>query len=119
MKQRSEQEALVTARPSHDAGRSRRTAALPKFGLLPALLGGLLISVSMASSTEAATVDCQANRPGAGSVLYLYFPTATDSNFPDDPGGWGISTSPLEPFDISEGSGREVSMTLSVALEER
>ena len=103
MQARNCQECPVDSRSAHaDHGRRRREAATPRCGPLPAILAGLLISSSVASSPQAAVVDCQANRPGAGSVLYLYFPTATDSDFPDDPGGWGISTSPLEPFDISD-----------------
>lgn len=50
----------------------------------------------------AAVVNCQANRPDARNVLYLYYPTATDNDFPDDPGGIGISTTPLESFDVAD-----------------
>jgi hypothetical protein len=103
MQERNYQEGSVDARSAHaDDGRREHEAAPPRFGPVPAILAGLLISLSIVSSPRAAVVDCQANRPGAGSVLYLYFPTATDSDFPDDPGGWGVSTSPLEPFDISD-----------------
>ena len=31
---------------------------------------------------RAALVDCQADRSGDGLVLYLYFPTSSDSDFP-------------------------------------
>lgn len=72
------------------------------FSRLFTMLASLLISLSITSSAQAALVDCQANRPGAGSVLYLYYPTATDSDFPDDAGGWGVTTSPLQPFDIAD-----------------
>ncbi len=69
---------------------------------LASMLASLLVGSSLMSSPRAAVVDCQANRPGAGSVLYLYFPTASDSDFPDDPGGWGVSTSPLAAFDVAD-----------------
>lgn len=102
MQEQNYQECPVTAQSAADDGRREHETAPPRFGPLPAILAGLLISLSIVSSPRAAVVDCQANRPGAGSVLYLYFPTATDSDFPDDPGGWGVPTSPLEPFDIND-----------------
>ena len=33
------------------------------------------------SAAHAAVVNCLANRPGAGNVIYLYYPTSSDSNF--------------------------------------
>ena len=69
---------------------------------LPKTIVGTLISCALAAAANAAGVDCQASRSGAGSVLYLYFPTGQDTDFPDDPGWLGISTSPLEPFDIAD-----------------
>lgn len=54
------------------------------------------------SAAQAAVVNCQANRPGAGNVIYLYYPTASDSNFPDDVGDLGLTTSPLAAFDAND-----------------
>lgn len=55
-----------------------------------------------AQFAHAAAVNCQADRASAGSVLYLYFPTSSDSNFPDDVGNIGITTSPLAAFDVAD-----------------
>lgn len=49
---------------------------------------------------RAANVDCQADRSGDGLVLYLYYPTSSDNNFPSPM--FGETTSPLEPFDASD-----------------
>jgi hypothetical protein len=54
------------------------------------------------SSARAAVVNCQADRPGAANTIYLYYPTASDSNFPDDVGSAGATTSPLAPFDVAD-----------------
>lgn len=50
----------------------------------------------------AAAVNCQADRASTGSVLYLYFPTTSDSKFPDDVGSIGITTSPLAAFSVAD-----------------
>ena len=49
---------------------------------------------------QAATVNCQADRSGDGLVLYLYFPTASDADFPSPM--FGETTSPLAPFDAND-----------------
>lgn len=64
--------------------------------------GCLILLWVSADPATAAVVNCQANRPGAGNVIYLYYPTTSDSNFPDDVGGIGITTSPLAPFNVSD-----------------
>ncbi len=90
------------------------------FSSLFTILVSLLIGLSITSPASAALVDCQANRPDAGSVIYLYFPTAIDNDFPDDAGGWGITTSPLQPFDISDlDSGVGTTAELRNAITER
>lgn len=63
---------------------------------LAALIG------ATAQGARAASVDCQANRANTGSVLYLYFPTADDSDFPDNVGDIGVTTSPLANFDVAD-----------------
>ncbi|GGY07063.1 hypothetical protein GCM10007160_38200 [Litchfieldella qijiaojingensis] len=69
---------------------------------------------------NAAVVNCQANRPDAGNVIYLYYPTTSDSNFPDDVGGIGETTSPLAPFDVSDlDSGIGTTAELRSAITER
>ena len=103
MQKKNRQKCSVSDRSKHaPESAPGQMATSPRFGPLSPIIGGLLISLYFGSPTQAAFVDCQASRPSAGSVLYLYFPTATDSDFPDDPGGWGVSTSPLEPFDIND-----------------
>ena len=51
---------------------------------------------------NAATVNCQANRPDANNVIYLYYATTNDSNLPDNIGDIGLTTSPLPPFDVND-----------------
>ncbi|MBJ3764267.1 hypothetical protein ILP92_16075 [Maribius pontilimi] len=51
-------------------------------------------------TAQAATVDCQADRSGDGLVLYLYYPTSSDSDFPSPM--FGEVTSPLAPFDAND-----------------
>ena len=85
--------------PNSDRHRSPTAST---FRLLRYAAGGSILCCAFLTAGHAAVVNCQAARPGAGSVLYLYFPTSQDTDFPDDPGGWGISTSPLEPFDIND-----------------
>lgn len=63
---------------------------------LAALMGVLT------QTARAAGVNCQAGRAGTGSVLYLYYPTANDSNFPDNVGDIGVTTSPLADFDVAD-----------------
>jgi len=83
--------------------RTQPTQRCPlSLGLIGTTIAAAIFYWTMTTATHAATVDCEAARPSAGSVLYLYFPTSQDTDFPDDPGGWGISTSPLEAFDITD-----------------
>jgi hypothetical protein len=67
------------------------------------LLAGCLLAILFTISGTpgwAASVDCQADRSGDGLVLYLYFPTASDSDFPSPM--FGEVTSPLAPFDAND-----------------
>lgn len=86
-----------------------------------ALLVSLLVLIAAGMSpANAATVNCQANRPGAANVLYLYYPTASDSNFPDNVGGVGETTSPLAPFDVADlDAGIGTTANLRTAITER
>lgn len=63
---------------------------------------GLMLAAFFATLPQAlaASVDCQANRSNTELVLYLYFPTAEDSDFPAEI--FGEVTSPLPPFDAAE-----------------
>jgi hypothetical protein len=57
-----------------------------------------------AATAPASAQDCPAsvlNSPGKKSTLYVYFPTAVDNGFPEY-GATGQSTSPLNPFDMSQ-----------------
>ncbi len=49
--------------------------------------------------TWAAVVDCQASRSGASNVLYLYYPTSQDNNFPTELSG--TTTGPVPAFTVS------------------
>jgi len=49
----------------------------------------------------AAFVNCDAPRPNATSVLYLYYPQTDDSDFPEF-GVATVSTSPCQDFDVNE-----------------
>ncbi|WP_299852502.1 CARDB domain-containing protein [uncultured Roseovarius sp.] len=59
-----------------------------------------LLLISGTTFSHAASVDCQADRSGDGLVLYLYFPTSQDSDFPTPI--FGEVTNPLEPFDAAD-----------------
>lgn len=73
---------------------------LPK--ALQIAAGLLLAFVLTIAGTDirAASVDCQADRSGDGLVLYLYYPTASDSDFPSPM--FGEVTSPIAPFDAND-----------------
>lgn len=60
----------------------------------------LAASFSISSPALAALVDCQANRTGDGLVLYLYYPTSSDSDLPSPM--FGETTSPLGAFDAND-----------------
>jgi hypothetical protein len=101
MRYHSNVENTAIVKTSH--GNAWRSAC----GIEPArrLARGLAVAMLIAGSTQishAAGVNCQANRASAGSVLYLYFPTSSDSNFPDDVGSIGVTTSPLAAFDVAD-----------------
>jgi hypothetical protein len=87
---------------------------------IPHLTGLAMLLAGMALPAQGAVVDCQANRPGAANVLYLYYPTATDNNFPDDVGSVGETTSPLPPFDVADlDAGIGSTADLRAAITER
>ncbi|MCV3274069.1 CARDB domain-containing protein [Roseobacter sinensis] len=59
-----------------------------------------LVFTITGTDIRAASVDCQADRSGDGLVLYLYYPTVSDSAFPSPM--FGEVTSPLAPFDAND-----------------
>ncbi|MDJ0730526.1 MAG: M66 family metalloprotease [Crocosphaera sp.] len=63
-------------------------------------IGITATGIIFSPAVNAAVVNCQANRPDASNVLYLYYPTANDGNFPEF-GTTSINTSPLAPFDVT------------------
>lgn len=73
-------------------------------------LGGLFFIAAFAAlfatppSVLAATVDCQANRSNTELTLYLYFPSAEDSDFPASItfNGSPVTTGPIPAFDASD-----------------
>ena len=84
------------------------------------LCGYFILLCGSVDPANAAVVNCQADRPNAGNVIYLYYPTASDSNFPNDIGGIGETTSPLAPFDVSDlDSGIGTTAELRSAITER
>lgn len=92
--------------------------------LIKILLGILIITIIYItfswSSARAAVVNCQADRPGASNTVYLYYPTASDSDFPDDVGSVGATTSPLAAFDVDDlDSGIGTTAELRAAVTER
>lgn len=79
--------------------RKLQKAIFHLFGLcLTAILASIF---SIPPPALAALVDCQADRTGDGLVLYLYFPTSSDSDFPS-PMFNGETTSPLGAFDAND-----------------
>ncbi len=64
------------------------------------LLSILLFIATASFEVRAALVDCQADRSGDGLVIYLYYPTSSDANFPSPM--FGETTSPLAPFDAND-----------------
>lgn len=60
----------------------------------------ILLAASLAAPSHAAVVDCQADRSGDGLVLYLYFPTTEDPDFPTPI--FGRTTSPIAPFTAAD-----------------
>ncbi|WP_287359304.1 CARDB domain-containing protein [Mesorhizobium sp.] len=81
---------------SWDRVRKRPARRLACAVALAALMG------AFTETARAAGVDCDADRTGTGSILYLYFPTTDDSNFPDNVGDIGVTTSPLADFDVAD-----------------
>ncbi|WP_227269356.1 CARDB domain-containing protein [Roseobacter weihaiensis] len=68
------------------------------------VLACLVLAAGGARPAQAATVDCQADRSGTEMVLYLYFPSAEDSDFPASISfnGNNVTTGPIPPFDASD-----------------
>ena len=64
------------------------------------ILASILLIAIGVTAARAASVDCQADRSGDGLVLYLYFPTSEDSDFPSPM--FGETTTPLAPFDAAD-----------------
>lgn len=71
----------------------------PLFHLFTVCLFAILFAF-IGFEVRAAAVDCQAGRSGDGLVLYLYYPTSSDTDFPSPM--FGETTSPLAPFDAND-----------------
>ncbi len=86
-----------------------------------AWVAGLLVPLlAVSTAANSAAVNCQANRSGAANILYLYYPTASDSNFPDNVGNAGVTTSPLAAFNVSDlDAGIGTTSNLRNAITER
>lgn len=74
-----------------------KTTAL--FRLAATCLLTVFLTLS-AGGARAASVDCQADRSGDGLVLYLYYPTSSDSDFPSPM--FGEVTTPLGAFSAND-----------------
>jgi len=64
------------------------------------LFFALIVLLAASPLALAALVDCQADRTGDGLVLYLYFPTSEDTDFPSPM--FNETTTPLAEFDAAD-----------------
>jgi hypothetical protein len=62
----------------------------------------IIVSVFVQHQLLAQECPSSALAQPKGNTLYLFFPTTSDSTFPEYGGPYGVSTSPAEPFDVAD-----------------
>ncbi len=86
---------------THSPGSTDKSVPVLNLKNLTGILS-LLLALIFSSNLCAQECSHGAYSSPKGHTVYLYFPTAADNTFPEYGGAYGVSTSPLNPFNVAD-----------------